>query len=256
MNHVIAKVMLALCIMLGSSLGLSMQRAQDVTSRVSAYWSSFLNPAKNPEQATKELLALLQPWPYVDRPQPAEQQFTAENISKFIKEGADVNAQNADGWTPLIKAITSRNVQIVRLLLNAGAKIDEKKAPVALAAMYDSPDIVDQLIAFGADVNQKDERGVTPLYWASMLENSNIAQALLNAGADVNVQSFTGITPLMRAILNNKPDLVRLFLNEDTDLTIKDKKGETALDKAKKINNPIIINLLNAIPKQFKKKIG
>lgn len=253
MKNLITKVIVALCIMLGSSFGWSMQKAQELAAKVSGYWSSFLEPV--PEQATKELLALLEVWPYVDRPQPENMRFTKENISNLIAKGANINVRNAKGMSPLLKAINNKDVEIVRLLLNAGSKIDEKTAPVALAALVGSAEIINELIKFGADVNQKDENGFTALFWAARLNNPNTAQALLKAGADINAQSPKGDTPLMAAIINNNPDLVRLFLAEDTDLSIQDVDGETALDKAVRKKYPEIIKLLETIPSQLKKKM-
>ena len=56
---------------------------------------------------------------------------------------------------------------------------------------------VKQHIAAGADVNAKDENGVTPLHWA---ETEEIAELLIAKGADVNARTGSGETPLDLAI--------------------------------------------------------
>ena len=45
---------------------------------------------------------------------------------EMIQKGADVNQKDEDGSTPLMAAISSGDMEIIRLLLKHGAKIDEK----------------------------------------------------------------------------------------------------------------------------------
>ena len=230
--------------MLGSSFALSMQTAQDLTSPISASWSSEIKPDKDDNQATQEMLALLEVWPYVDRPQPEHFRFTKENISRLIAKGADLNVKTKAGKTPLIKAVGDNNVEIVHLLINAGAHIDEKKAPIVLAAIMNSTKMVDELIKLGANVNQQDETGKTPLYVAVWHSNPAMIKLLLNAGADIDKTS-AGITPLMQAVITKNPNIVGLLLQEGADRAINDSDGMTALDMAKGINNSEIIDLIN-----------
>ena len=60
-----------------------------------------------------------------------------EGIKDLLAKGADVNAKDDDGGTPLLIAVTLGNKEIAELL-----------------------------IANGADVNVKDKHGGTPLDWA------------------------------------------------------------------------------------------
>ena len=103
----------------------------------------------------------------------------ADYIRVLISEGANVNARDSDGVTPLMQACASESVEIVTLLIEAGA-----------------------------DVNPKDIRGMTPLIWAALGSTPEIVSALIEAGADVNAKDRDGWTPLRRA---TNPEMIKLL---------------------------------------------
>lgn len=96
----------------------------------------------------------------------------AEIVKMLIDAGADVNAKD-EGWvfdgTVLIKTVDSfsPSKEVVRLLLNAGAKIDERndsgETALIVAAKSGEPEIVRMLIKAGANVNARDEDGRSAL---------------------------------------------------------------------------------------------
>lgn len=87
-----------------------------------------------------------------------------------IKKGCDINYQNGDGRTGLMRA----------------AKRDYK-------------DIVRVLLDNGADVNLVDNKGKTAIMGAAKKGNRTILKKLIEAGADVNAKDDRGRTALMRA---------------------------------------------------------
>jgi len=105
-----------------------------------------------------------------------------EACEKFLEEGADVNARDEDGSTPLLWAVLSGSQEVVELL-----------------------------IARGADINGKNNEGESPLHWAAISGNIKIAEVLLAKGAQVNVKDIFGVTPMRSAILNEDKDLIELF---------------------------------------------
>lgn len=81
----------------------------------------------------------------------------------LIDAGADLDVQNSDGITPLIRSLNLDDaLDIVRKLLVAGAQVN-KKGPGGKSALFfvKSVDDVELLLDFGADINQPDDKGRT-----------------------------------------------------------------------------------------------
>ena len=90
------------------------------------------------------------------------------------------------------------------------------------------------LIDKGADVNARNEIGVSPLSFASCSPYPKILESLLSAGADINAQDNEGRTALMTTM--GYPDTTEQFIEAGADGNLQDKKGRTALDYAMKID--------------------
>jgi ankyrin repeat protein len=129
-------------------------------------------------------------------------------VEKHIEEGVDVNARNR--WlcmTPLTVAVRRGNLQIVTLLIEAGANIHAMDAgcqtPLMTAAAAGDIEMAKFLIKSGANINMSNNcQGVeltypaTALIAASWHGNSEMAQFLIDAGADVHHRDATGDTAL------------------------------------------------------------
>jgi Raf kinase inhibitor-like YbhB/YbcL family protein len=85
------------------------------------------------------------------------------------------------------------------------------------------------LIAHGADVNQKDDSGVTVLMLAASAGRADKVRLLVAGGADVNAKTSGGVTALMMASLAGYTDVVLPLLAAKADATAKDNQGRTAL---------------------------
>lgn len=80
---------------------------------------------------------------------------------------------------------------------------------------------VEKLLTSNADVNIKDEKGMTPLHWASALHNYKMAKLLLNHQADVNVKDNDGVTPLLWAFDLRCQKMMKLFLDHQANANVK-----------------------------------
>ena len=123
-----------------------------------------------------------------------------DTIELLLNKGADVNLKDKAGRTPLHLAAESADVEIVKLLLEKGAKVDEKDdesgfSALHFAARLGKKDIAELLIAWGADINAKDKQGHTPLYVA-VNNDYEVAELLMNKGADSGIRTESGRTLL------------------------------------------------------------
>ena len=89
-------------------------------------------------------------------------------VQSALARGANVNARDGGGNTPLMIAVVSKgSTAIVKALLAKGADINARnevsQTALYLAARGGYVEIVDILAAKGADLNSKDVQGKTPL---------------------------------------------------------------------------------------------
>ncbi|XP_005102364.1 ankyrin repeat domain-containing protein 17 [Aplysia californica] len=139
-----------------------------------------------------------------------------EIISRLIDAGADPNAANRRGTTPLIQAVWRDRNRVIRLLAEAGANMDacdregNSAVMIALSRRMDV-EIVYLLIELGVDVNTRNHENETALKMAFSLFGMSWfdpALALLQAGAKPPLEdSETGTWMLRRAVRQRETDL-------------------------------------------------
>ena len=100
------------------------------------------------------------------------------------------------------------------------------------AAANDNLAAIESLIAAGAEVNARDEGGLTPLHRAAWPnDNPAIIGALVAAGAEVNARGGDGLTPLhVAATATASPAIIEALLDAGADATARDAEGKTPWD--------------------------
>jgi ankyrin repeat protein len=175
-----------------------------------------------------------------------------EGIKDLLAKGADVNAKDDDGGTPLLIAVTLGNKEIAALLIANGADVNAKDprgtTPLHGAALRGHKEIVKLLIAKGADVNAKSVDGFTSLHRVVGRGHKEIVELLIANGADVNAKGNYGLTPLLLAALQGHKEVAELLIAKGADVNAKvasgPKQGLTPLDAANETNHPEIADLL------------
>ena len=130
--------------------------------------------------------------------------------------------------TELHEAAVKRNVEAVRSLLQATPELaharDEKqRTPLQLAARGGCLEVVELLVANGADVNTTDEKFQTPLQMAAYYGFVEVAVFLLSKGALVNAGNRWQITPLHLASNFGHKDVVELLLKRGADVNSRER---------------------------------
>jgi ankyrin repeat protein len=155
-------------------------------------------------------------------------------VKRLLDTGkADVNAQADEEYTALLLVSGKGHVDLVELLLNAGAAVnpqdEEGWSALMGAAFSGDKDVVELLLDAGADINARDMDGSTALSTAVPRGHKDIAELLLNVGADVNAKSGEGQSALMHAVNWEHQDIVELLLDSGAEINAKDEKGRSAL---------------------------
>ncbi len=178
-------------------------------------------------------------------------------VSSLVSAGADVNATDADGWTPLVKAASAGDVQMVRLLIARGAKVEQVSgnfSPLTAAAWYGHTEVARLLVESGAGVNTIDGNfGMPPIAVAAVFDREDILRLLLDKKADPNkntkaIWAFTPGTPLMLAAYTEslRPNLVQLLLSHGAKADLATPEGQTALGRARQKGETEVVRLLLA----------
>jgi len=146
--------------------------------------------------------------------------------------------QQAQDTQLLVEAVGKGNINLVKSLIARGANINEKNdrgmTPLHEAAYYGREDMAEVLIANGANVNTTNESGQTPLHLAAKIGVKYVPELLLANGADINARNNNGGTPLHNAVQqwDVTQDLLELLLAKGADVNARNNKGQTPLHSA------------------------
>lgn len=196
----------------------------------------------------------------------AAQGGNVEMVQILLDAGAEVDAVDSVGHTPLMRAVEVGHEAVVEQLIGAGADLDVQASNGSSAVMLAVSDgriaILEQLIGAGANLELADEYGntavlsaveygaenieavidslargganldvsnpvYTPLYYAVEQGDAGLVRTLLDAGADPNAATNSGRLPLFQAAYDNA--ILGMLLEAGADPGAVNEYGETAL---------------------------
>ena len=203
-------------------------------------------------------------------------------LEALLAAHADVSAADERGNNVLDEAVLQDHLAGAVLLLRHGADPGRVHPLDGRGALHEAcikgfANLIEPLIAAGADPVQADRFGLTPLDLALDYKNGNvvstllrlaganvklkaaaeaamesatlrgqteIAKLLIQSGLAINKPTAGGSTYLNDAALKGKKDLVRLLLDRGADVNARDEKGSAPLDNAALGGDPEVIGIL------------
>ncbi|MDR1096381.1 MAG: ankyrin repeat domain-containing protein [Spirochaetaceae bacterium] len=185
-------------------------------------------------------------------------------IPAIVERGANTEAVNTSGETPLFIAVKANAASTVRALLGAGASLTGRDslgntalhtavrsdAPQATEALLDANSSIDAynlygqtplhdavrlgsynaqiiLVRRGANIEMRDNEGNTPLLLAVRTGTYRAAEHLITSGGDINTRNSTGNTALHIAVRDERSDLAMLLLQNGAQIYSLNADGES-----------------------------
>ncbi len=192
-----------------------------------------------------------------------EKENAVEIAQLYLQHGANIEAKDNWGRTPLMYALANNNLEGVKLLLENNTNVAEKDNEGRTALFYTySPEAIELLHSHGANLDVTNNKGLTPTHsvlwgcfgskpekeWFAWLPESRIPSSqclsalekLLDLGANPNPQDENGMTPLMYAVKLGLDSFTNDFIADSygalisagADWELRDNEGKTILLQA------------------------
>lgn len=133
-------------------------------------------------------------------------------VKMLVKHGADIDAPDKAGRSPLLTALLARNPLVAEYLVKQQARLDADAVLRETVRLGQADrDVIDFLVKQGAELDLPDEQGNTPLHIAILNGHRVNAKYLVKKGADIDLADRSGRTPLEMAIERNEVDIERML---------------------------------------------
>ena len=184
-----------------------------------------------------------------------------KEIKRLIALGVYVDAKDRNGNTPLHWASGNGHADVVKLLIDRGAKVGVRngRGETPLSCVIRScwrdiekaKAIIEALIKAGADINAKNKDGNTALHWVSECGHADVVKLFIKAEADINAKNKDGDTALHRARENNHADVVELLIGKGAKVDVRNNQNQTLLAWAVDKGHTKVVNMLSGKDKKL-----
>jgi ankyrin repeat protein len=170
------------------------------------------------------------------------------HIPYLVQKGANPDAANATGETPIFVAVKINSPSTIRALISAKASVNwrDSLGNTALhdAVRWNAAQSAQTLCENGIDINAHALTGKTPLHDAVRLGILEVETILINAGADIDARDNEGNTPFMEAVQSGPPSTVERLANLGAGTMVRNGRGDTPLHLAVSMERSDLVTLL------------
>ena len=127
--------------------------------------------------------------------------YSSRMTELLLRSGADPNATDRDGCTPLYDVARTYRLDVLETLIRGGADVNfrapDESTPLHSAVRNTDPEsrAIRILVKHGAKLDAQDRQGFTPLHTAMERTMATAATTLLDLGADPTIRDQEGRTP-------------------------------------------------------------
>ncbi|KAK6358107.1 hypothetical protein TWF730_007462 [Orbilia blumenaviensis] len=165
---------------------------------------------------------------------------TKSVVKLLLSRGADPEAKDGNGHTPLVIATTNGDEEVVKYLLNRGADIkvkdnEDRELLVIAASAVDRGErertsTMQLLLDRGGDLETKDNSGRSLLMIAAgHSAGVGIVEMLMDRGADIEAKDIKGETAIFNAVKNRNEPIIRLLRKNGASIEVENNEGMTPL---------------------------
>ena len=155
-------------------------------------------------------------------------------VKSLVDAGADIEARNSLGRSPLLVACENGNFAKAKMLVKAGASVratdNERETCLTLAAHHGHKETVRYLVGLPeVEVNHEGLNKHTALHSALLKAHSDVVQVLIDAGADIEAKDQIGYSPVHLACRSGTLAIVKMLVDAGAGVHLRDNEGGTCL---------------------------
>lgn len=176
-------------------------------------------------------------------------------MERLLLTGADLEAKDSNGFTPLMIAANFNHFEATKMLLQHGANVSYCSPPgntalhMVAGLLNGDTDIVQALLDHGGNIEARTQYGWTPLHFAAAYGSASMVSFLLDRGANKEaVTHHRRDTAFLTAVNHNKLDSVRLLLSVGARIDAVNWRLSTVLHEAAATDRLAIISQILADP--------